>query len=175
MTLNDPEDPDDGGNALDNFPVIESATVSGNSLIVSGWARNRATMEFFADPPGSQGRTFIASAGEGTPQDSDFGTSAYGPGPINGVSQGADFTERFRFTLPLPPGLQAGSVVVATATDRSGVANTSEFGGAAPITFAADVRITKTGPAIVTPGTTIAYTLVVTNDGPNDAVRRQRG
>ena len=73
MTLNDPEDPDDGGNALDNFPVIESATISGNSLIVSGWARNRATMEFFADPPGSQGRTFIASAGEGTPQDSDFG------------------------------------------------------------------------------------------------------
>ncbi len=72
MTLNDPEDADDGGNALDNFPVIESATISGNSLIVSGWARNRAMMEFFADPPGSQGRTFIGSAGEGTPQDSDF-------------------------------------------------------------------------------------------------------
>ncbi len=169
MTLNDPNDPDDGGNALDNFPVIERATISGNSLIVSGWARNRAMMEFFADPPESQGRTFIASAGEGTPQDSDFGAGPYGPGPINGVSQGADITERFSFTIPLPPGLPPGSVVIATATDRSGVANTSEFGGPAPITFAADVRITKTGPAIVTPGTTIAYTLVVTNDGPTDA------
>ena len=116
------QDTDDGGNALDNFPVIESATISGNSLIVSGWARNRAMMEFFADPPGSQGRTFIASAGEGTPQDSDFGIGAYGPGPINGISQGTDMTERFRFTIPLPPGLQAGSVVIATATDRSGVA-----------------------------------------------------
>ena len=59
--------------------------------------------------------------------------------------------------------------MVATATDRSGVANTSEFGGAAPITSAADVQITKTGPASVTPGTSISYSLVVTNNGPNDA------
>ena len=169
MTLNDPEDPDDGGNALDNFPVIDSATISGNSLIVSGWARNRAMMEFFADPPGSQGRTFIGSAGEGTPQDSDFGFGSYGPGPVNGISQGADLTEQFRFTIPLPPGLPAGSVVVATATDRSGTPNTSEFGGAAPITFAADVQITNTGPASVTPGTNVSYSVVVTNNGPNEA------
>ena len=102
MTLNDPNDTDDGGNALDNFPVIETATISGNSLIVSGWARNRATMEFFVDPPASQGRTFIGTAGEDTPEDSDSGFGAYGPGPINGISQGADLTERFQFTFPLP-------------------------------------------------------------------------
>ena len=48
-------------------------------------------------------------------------------------------------------------MVVATATDRSGTANTSEFGGAAPITSAADVQITNTGPASVTPGTNFSY------------------
>jgi Right handed beta helix region len=66
QTLNDPADADTGGNDLFNFPVIESATISGSSLIVTGWSGNKTTIEFFADPAGSQGRTFIASLDEGS-------------------------------------------------------------------------------------------------------------
>ena len=54
-TLNDPDDRDDGGNEVINFPVIESVTVIGNTMIVRGWSGNRDTIEFFADPPASQG------------------------------------------------------------------------------------------------------------------------
>jgi uncharacterized repeat protein (TIGR01451 family) len=168
QTLNDPGDGDDGGNLLINYPVIESATISGTSLILTGWSRDR-TIEFFADPPASQGRTFIASLNEGSADDSDNTTGNYGPGPINGVIQGSDNTNRFRFVIPLPPGLQAGSVVTATATALAG--STSEFSGPAPLppfatVFATDLRITKTGPLSVTPGTSLSYTLTVTNVGP---------
>ena len=38
-TLNDPGDGDPGGNELINFPVIESARVGDNLLVVSGWPR----------------------------------------------------------------------------------------------------------------------------------------
>ncbi len=168
-TLNDPDDRDEGGNELKNFPVIESVTVIGNSVIVRGWSGNRDTIEFFADPPASQGRTFIASLEEGSPRDFDPGTSGYGPGPVNGIPQGSDVTERFLFVIPLPPGFQAGSLLTATATARGNTENTSEFGGAVPVGLAADLSISKTGPSSVTPGTTIAYALTVTNTGPNDA------
>ena len=143
--------------------------VSGSSLIVSGWSGPRTTIEFFADPPDTQGRTYIASLDEGGAGDLDSTTSSYGPGPINGVSQGSDTTDRFQFFIPLPPGLQAGSVLTATATDTGAPGGTSEFGGAAPVQFVANVRITKTGPPAITPGTTVSYSLVITNDGPSAA------
>src|SRR5205085_719490 len=34
----------------------------------------------------------------------------------------------------------------------------------------ADLQITKAGPASITPGNTISYTLIVTNNGPSDVV-----
>ena len=37
------------------------------------------------------------------------------------------------------------------------------------VTASADVQITKTGPASVVPGTTVVYTITVTNTGPSDA------
>ena len=103
-TLNDPGDGDSGGNLLLNFPVIESATISGSSLTVTGWSGHETTIEFFAAPSGFQGLTFIASLDEGSASDLDSTISSYGPGPINGVSQGSDTTDRFRFVIPLPPG-----------------------------------------------------------------------
>ena len=168
-TLNDPDDRDEGGNELFNFPVIETAMVSGSSLIVSGWSGPRTTIEFFADPPDTQGRTYIGSLDEGGAGDLDSTTSSYGPGPINGVSQGSDTTDRFQFFIPLPPGLQAGSVLTATATAAGAPGGTSEFGGAAPVQFVANLRITKTGPPAITPGATVSYSLVITNDGPSAA------
>jgi uncharacterized repeat protein (TIGR01451 family) len=83
------------------------------------------------------------------------------------VSQGSDTTTRFRFEMRLVPGLAAGSVLTATATDSGN--NTSEFRGAAPVQLAANLAITKTGPASVAPGTSVEYTLTITNDGPHAA------
>ena len=168
-TLNDPADGDPGGNELINCPVIESARVGDNLLVVSGWSRPTTTIEFFADPPANQGRTFIASADEGSAADLDTTTSSYGPGPVNGVSQGSDTTTRFRFVIPLTAGLQAGSVLTATATAAVGSLSTSEFSGPVPLGLDADLLVTKTAPASVTPGTTVAHTITVTNDGPSDA------
>ena len=37
------------------------------------------------------------------------------------------------------------------------------------VTASADLQITKTGPASVVPGTTVVYTITVTNAGPSDA------
>ncbi|MDH5233795.1 MAG: hypothetical protein OEW77_02475 [Gemmatimonadota bacterium] len=39
-----------------------------------------------------------------------------------------------------------------------------------PLVPSADVSVSKSGPATVTPGTTVTYTVVVTNTGPSDAV-----
>ena len=136
---------------------------------MTGWSRPQTTIEFFEAPAGGQGRTFLASRDEGGASDLDSTTSSYGPGPVNGVSQGSDTTDRFRFVIPLQTGLAPGSVLTATATDSDEPNNTSEFGGAAPVTFAADLSLTKSGPESVTPGRTFSYELVVTNSGPNDA------
>jgi uncharacterized repeat protein (TIGR01451 family) len=167
-TPNDRDDRDDGGNELFNFPVIENATVVGGVLIVSGWSGGRTVIEFFAEVPG-QSQTFIGAFEEGSFADLDPAASTYGPGPINGRFWGSDSADRFRFVIPLPSGLPGGSVLTATATAPGGTASTSEFGGAVPIRLDANLRISKTGPLIATPGATIVYSLVVTNTGPNPA------
>ena len=161
-----------------NYPVIESAARSGTSLIVTGWSGSETTIEFFEAPGDHQGRTFLASFVEGSPDDLDATTSSYGPGPINGVSQGSDTTNRFRFVIPLPAGFAgfpAGSVLTATASEPGGSSSTSEFSGPAPITLLADVRITKTGPASVTPGTTFSYVLTGDQRRAARCVGRHRG
>ena len=70
-TLNDAGDGDSGGNELMNYPVIESATLSDTSLIVTGWSGSQTTLEFFEAPGGNQGRTFLASFVEGSADDFD--------------------------------------------------------------------------------------------------------
>jgi hypothetical protein len=131
VTLNDLGDGDSGGNALLNYPVLVSAIVAGPNLVVRGFARPGSTVEvFIADPDPSgfgEGRTYLFSAVEGGGSDSDSGSGSYGPGPVNGIVQGSDTTNRFTFSVPLPPGVAVGTVLTATATDGS--ANTSEFSG----------------------------------------------
>jgi uncharacterized repeat protein (TIGR01451 family) len=171
-TPNDPGDVDPGGNELLNFPVIESATISGNSLTVTGWSGHNTTIEFFAAPAGSQGRTFLASRDEASSSDLDSTTSSYGPGPINGVAQGSDTTDRFRFVITLLPGFAgfpAGSVLTATATEPGGISSTSEFSGPAPVTPTADLAITKGAPSRRSLGANLQYTIIVTNNGPSEA------
>uniref|UniRef100_A0A832I359 DUF11 domain-containing protein n=1 Tax=Eiseniibacteriota bacterium TaxID=2212470 RepID=A0A832I359_UNCEI len=129
VTVNDPGDGDAGANGLLNFPVLESAAIVSGTLTVSGWARPGSAIELFIaepDPSGfGEGRTWLATLVEGSGADADASSGAYA-GPVNALAQGADHTSRFRFTLPLPPGVTGGTPLTATATLDGA---TSEFSG----------------------------------------------
>ncbi len=57
VTLNDPDDPDVGPNGLVNFPVIESALIDGDFLVLSGFCRPNMELEFYQAPGPGFGRT----------------------------------------------------------------------------------------------------------------------
>ena len=131
VTLNDAGDADSGPNGLLNFPILESATIAASNLTVSGFSTPGSIIELFvaaADPSGfGEGQAFLATLTEGSVADLDATTATYGPGTINGLQQGSDTTNRFRFTIPVPVGVAVGTLLTATATD--GNQNTSEFSG----------------------------------------------
>ena len=145
VTLDDPGDADAGANGLLNYPVLESAVLLSGNLTLTGWARPGSTIELFAadpDPSGfGEGRTYLATLVEGSPTDLDGSASAI-PSPLNGLAQGADNTNRFRFTLATPPGVLGGTTLTATAT--IGLA-TSEFSGL--VTVQSGVTATVSGVA----------------------------
>ena len=130
VTLNDNGDTDSGGNTLLNFPILQSATIASGQFTVQGWARPGATIEVFvaaASPSGfGEGRTWAATFVEGSGSDLDTGSSSYS-GTINGLNQGADATNRFRFTVATPAGIAPGVSLTATATLTG--SGTSEFSG----------------------------------------------
>jgi hypothetical protein len=110
VTANDPGDEDTGPNNYQNFPVLESATIEGNQVTITGILDsrpNRAYNLFFfsnaeCDPSGyGEGRTFL-------------GSFAFFMGPT-GVRE-------FQVTYTMPA--QAGNVVTASASDPE---STSEF------------------------------------------------
>jgi len=140
VTLNDSGDGDGGPNGLLNFPLIESAYISGNEIVIKGWSRPGTTLElFFTDfnegtaaqgdnQMGNnldygEGQVFIGTAVEGSGSDLDGSSTNY-----LDVDGNTDTTSRFEFHLPLPPGTMSGEWVTATATFAN---STSEFG---PIT-----------------------------------------
>src|SRR6185436_5735699 len=76
------------------------------------------------------GRTWVTTLTEGSAADLDGGVTAYAP-PINGLDQGSDNTNRFRFTIAIPSGVAAGALLTSTATLA---AATSEFSGVVRVT-----------------------------------------
>lgn len=140
VTRNDAGDADAGGNALLNFPVIEAAVVRNGVFTLTGWARPGSAIELFvADGDASgfgEGMTYLTALTEGSGADLDGAVTAYAP-PINGLDQGSDATQRFRFTLPLPAGVNPGMALTATAT-LAGV-GTSEFSGRVLVTTGVEV------------------------------------
>jgi hypothetical protein len=119
VTPNDPGDPDQGGNGLQNFPVLVSARSQSGVLRVAGYLSSMPLrsyrIELFADeqcdPSGhGEGRHFLGSVVATT--------------NAAGVS-------RFGIVLPAP-GLTAGDVLTSTATDLTDLA-TSEFSGCLPV------------------------------------------
>ena len=130
VTLNDLNDADTGGNGLLNYPILQTATISGGNLTITGFARPGAAIELFianADPTGfGQGQTYLTTLTEGSAADLDAGTGTYGPAAINGVAQGTDTTNKFKFVIPVPAGVTIGKLLTSTATLAGA---TSEFSG----------------------------------------------
>jgi hypothetical protein len=107
LTANDADDPDEGPNRLQNFPVIETAVLSGSTLTihysVPSVAPNATfplAVEFFlADADNQEGQRYLG------------GESYPAPSPDSVVLTVGD--------------ILVGQQIVATSTDASG--NTSEF------------------------------------------------
>ena len=72
-----------------------------------------------------EGETYLFTATEGSVDDTDPAVSTYGPGAVNGLSQGTDNTDRFTF-ISAVAGVVDGTYITATATLGG---NTSEFSG----------------------------------------------
>jgi len=171
VTLNDLNDADTGPNGLLNYPVMESATISGGNLILKGWARPGSAIEFFIAAPDAngfgEGKTYLTTLTEGSGADTDATSSTYGPGAINGILQGTDNTNRFQFTIPIPGGLASGSVLTTTATVS---ANSSEFSGNVTVSAQPNLTVLKTAfgatsGASAKPGQDIPYQITVSNSG----------
>lgn len=136
VTLNDTSDSDSGPNNLENFPVINSAFISGTNLVVTGWASPGTTVEvFFTDvnegtatlgdnqlgltQDYGEGQTYIGTAIEGSSDDQDGTTSSYADNDGN-----ADNTNKYKFVFPLPSGTVVGDLITTTGTRSN---STSEF------------------------------------------------
>lgn len=140
VTLNDSGDADTGGNGLLNYPILQTATIGSGQLTLTGFARPGSVIELFlaaADPSGfGQGKTYLTTLTEGSAADLDSTTGTYGPGAINGIAQGTDTTNKFKFVIAIPAGVSAGSVLTATATV---IGATSEFSGNVTVSGAASI------------------------------------
>lgn len=154
VTPNDAGDADTGANTLQNFPVLTSAKgAAGGGVNVQGTLNSTAnstfTLHFYSnascDASGNgEGQSFLGSA--------TTTTAANGNATFNVTVAGT---------------ASPGQVITATATNSTG--NTSEF-SACVIYGAADLSITKTAPSgNITVGDEIAYTITVTNNGPDPA------
>jgi hypothetical protein len=115
VTPNDPCDADTGINSQQNFPVIKSAVISGNTVSIAGTLNSVSgrtyELEFFASsaPDAAffgEGQSVLGTAAVTIPAGSCIGT--------------------FDVVLPLPAG--AGNVITAIAIDPDD--NTSEFSAA---------------------------------------------
>ncbi|MEP4883157.1 Calx-beta domain-containing protein, partial [Maribacter dokdonensis] len=123
VTLNDNSDSDSGPNNLENFPIINSAFISGSNLVVTGWASPGSTIEvFFTDvnegtatlgdnrlgltQDYGEGQTYIGTAIEGSGDDQDAATSSYADPDGN-----SDNTNKYKFVFPLPSGTVVGDLI----------------------------------------------------------------
>jgi parallel beta-helix repeat protein len=176
VTLNDDGDADTGGNNALNYPVLDSATIIGSNLEITGWAPTGATIEFFVSDGDSsnfgEGQTYFATYVEGGGSDTDATTSSYS-GNINCFAQGSGTNvARFKFTFAKPGSVSVLSKLTATATDGSN--NTSEFSGQVTVHDGPDFAIVKSSQVVsdpinatsnpkAIPGAVILYSLLITN------------
>lgn len=129
VTLNSDVPPgNNGGNNLNNFPVVESAEFDGTNLHIKGFVRTGQTIEIFKAhnyPNGfnAQGELYITNFVEGSSSDLDNTTGSYS-GTVNGKNVGTGTNvDRFYVILPTT-AFAVGDSLTTTATGADG---TSEF------------------------------------------------
>ena len=143
--------------------MLAAASIAGANLVMTGFARPGSTIEFFisdGDATGfGEGQTYLFTATEGGGADADAGTGTYGPGPVNGLVQGTDTTNRFSFTVPLPGGVSVGTRITGTASLGG---ETSEFSGVVLAATAAGITVSPTSGLTTTEvGGTATFTVVL--------------
>ncbi|MCU1230586.1 MAG: Extracellular nuclease, partial [Acidobacteria bacterium] len=79
----------------------------------------------------------------------------------------AGSSSTFTLTLGVSPAATNGSTIANTVTIDSPAPGHASATTTATVSISADVAVTKTAPANITPGSSIAYTINVTNNGPN--------
>ena len=142
VLLNDNGDGDNGTNGLYNFPVIETTSLVGNNLTVTGFSRPGAILDFYIADSGpnpdplpanystsfGEGVTILNTAIEGSGSDLDGTTGSY-------IDEGngstlTKTTNRFEFVLDVSgSGLDISDRITAIATEPGAIWNTSEFSG----------------------------------------------
>lgn len=154
ITLNDSGDADSGPNGLPNFPIIEEAFKSGTNIVISGWSRPGATIEFFLTDINQgtavtgdnqlgmttdygEGQVFLGSAVEGSGSDTNTTTASYTDDDGN-----TDNTNRFSFTIPVGPTAVLGDDLTATATISNSTSEFSPFSKLKAYTIITNRRIT---------------------------------
>jgi hypothetical protein len=153
VTPNDPGDGDTGGNGLQNFPVLLSATTTGSAVMVEGTfdssPSEQFTVEFFASPSCNP---------------SGFGEGAAFIGSTQVTTNGAGHAT---FSLTLPAPVAVGASATATAT-RLSTGDTSEYSACVAVTSATSTptptptpTATPTATATVTPSVTPTATPTV--------------
>jgi uncharacterized repeat protein (TIGR01451 family) len=97
-----------------------------------------------------------------------------GSNTVMAATMGAGHTDVFQVVAFADSTLTAGSMTTDTATISSpttdpNLANNTSTSTATIVT-SADLVLVKTGPVTVTAGTTVTYTLTLTNNGPSEAL-----
>jgi uncharacterized repeat protein (TIGR01451 family) len=115
------------------------------------------------DDPTPPGLTFVSAT---APCAGGF------PCALGDVASGASVTVNVTYLVPAAYTGPNPIVNIATVTSPTADPNPGDNSATAstPVTApTADLSVTKTGPATVVPGANVAYTITVTNGGPNDA------
>jgi titin len=111
VTMNDPQDPDEGPNEFQNFPVLASITLSGGAATIKGTLNSTPNSTFAVD-------LFVSQI---------WDTTTYGEGQkyLGSTTVTTDAAGNGSFTATLPGVPSGWNYFAATATDAAG--NTSEF------------------------------------------------
>lgn len=158
-TPNDVGDGDsdfDGGNRLQNYPVLTAAA--------SGWSETAVTGTLNSEPNMGYHLEFFANA--------SCDPSGYGEGEtyLGYTDVITDGSGNVTFAVNLAASVPVGHFISATATHQGGWpgGNTSEFSACQPVVEGplADLRLRVGGPGEVRRGGSASFTLKVTNDGP---------
>jgi uncharacterized repeat protein (TIGR01451 family) len=114
--------------------------------------------------------TLLTETQTGGP-DTFVDNSSGGTVTFNATTMGAGNTDTFVVTAQIDDDVSAGSVETNTADATAD--NIPEVVATSPdaiVATVADVSVTKTGPNLITAGTTVTYTVTLVNNGPSDAL-----